>query len=210
MSIKCARRGCEQSSFIYYARQHYCVRHYRVWQMVGSSNTRYGTKISMNLVDQLLNNFIRQHDMCCPTCHVNMVWITQQGQRNQVITIQHWTKDKIGFLCYRCNIRHSQGTLHVPKNKRRCTLCKQVLSTEKFGKDTSRNDGLSYRCQVCARVYNRQSRQIYAQQQHTTDTKIKRTCWYCRVSKPLKEFRKDRTRKHGRSYICGGCKKRQS
>ena len=210
MSQQCSRVNCVDVGVKSHAsgRQRYCEYHSRVLQMVGSSNKRYGTKLTMDQVESLLTQFISENGMTCSACRCSMRLSGQAYGISNTISIQHWEDGSMGFLCCGCNGRHGKGSFDIPVGKRKCLECSKILSLSKFVKDASRNSGHGYRCFECQRQYSCAMSKKYSDIDNSKiDITQLRVCSGCKQDKMLSEFGKDKIRKLGRSYICNICRR---
>lgn len=79
---------------------------------------------------------------------------------------------------------------------KRCSVCKERLSADNFGKDKNSKDGLAYKCKSCRKRYyeeNKESEILRAKKNRRTgEDKLKYDrAWRSRNSTKLREYRKD-------------------
>lgn len=134
--------------------------HYRINQMRQDTKTRLGIAHTVQELEDLV-----PEDMKCPACAADMIWRRskeQKGAWNQ-ITLQHWRDGTIGFLCLRCNVRHSSmaedSYREMPPDHKFCPACQQIKHESEFGLKSSRQvlKRNSY-CKPCNAIRSEQYR----------------------------------------------------
>lgn len=94
----------------------------------------------------------------CPACGIKMNWKRSAGAKTQA-TLQHDRSGDIKIICASCNSRHhhydGDSFYDLPQGKKRCSDCKEVLSTDDFFVDKSTFTGRKSCCKACStkRVY---------------------------------------------------------
>ena len=93
------------------------------------------------------------------------------------------------------------------RTKKRCPTCNDWVPLIKFGKDSSRRDGLTYKCKPClkaAKLYRAAHPVKREVLKHTADGEKK--CSYCDKILPVSAFDKNKSRFDGLSYQCKSCR----
>lgn len=89
------------------------------------------------------------------------------------------------------------------KIRKKCTTCKEWLPLRYFCKWHKGKDGLSFRCKRCAkRLADEYRREVKAISPEPTGVY---TCSRCHITKPVKEFGRDRYRLVGVKSACKAC-----
>lgn len=90
---------------------------------------------------------------------------------------------------------------------RTCWRCREYLPFEAFGIDRSDRFGRSYACRPCASAYTREryKARVEAQREHANPDDDRRICSGCLRELPLSAFRKDLSRRGGRTARCKEC-----
>lgn len=182
----CSKNNCNRiGTRIYCKRRNkiykYCDIHYRFSLMSDSCRQRYKQKISINDIEKMYKKiFGLTNNPLCPSCNKNMIWHTNYGSRNDLITIQHWDKNNIGFLCGCCNTRHgassNKNILNINTHHKWCACCKTVKDKLDFSKNKSNKNGLSDRCKNCCKKDSKI--QTFNKQQKRKNIVIGQ-CLYC-------------------------------
>jgi uncharacterized radical SAM superfamily protein len=92
-------------------------------------------------------------DMRCPHCSVKMVWRTVEGNRGQVVSLQHDHSGRHRLLCQSCNAKHraipNDGFYTLPKDHLYCPGCRSIKHSEYFSVSVKETKGRKSRCKAC-------------------------------------------------------------
>lgn len=156
----CSRRKCSKLSQISHGKGcQYCFKCYRFRRMRDGAKKGNKYQPSWEELEYLFYNTIK--DMQCPICEKKMIWHGLLGTRKNVISLQHNNDDTIQFLCQPCNAGHGSSQLgdkyfDIPKNHKYCSVCKNILSINKFNKDRNSKDKHDHICKQCkSKIYYR-------------------------------------------------------
>ena len=86
--------------------------------------------------------------------------------------------------------------------RKTCTKCFQELDLSSFGPSVANRDGRNPRCNSCLAAYAREWRS--KREMPTTDA-IEKTCYDCKLVKPIEEFRRNKLYHDGRVNQCKPC-----
>lgn len=140
---RCTVTGCMEPKF----RFKFCVMHYRFANM---QSRAYASRKYAPTMKELKG--LVPPGMICPSCDRLMVWSTGTVTSN-LITLQHDRSGTIRLMCMACNSRHSRFEgdefYNLPKDSKRCTLCKAVKPIEHFVKVKTGWLGRGVRCLPC-------------------------------------------------------------
>ncbi len=124
----------------------------RLRRMTYESTRRYGVKHSFSLIERIFERTIGS-EMLCPKCSKKMIYHHTEGNRRDLVTIQHWESGEISFLCLECNSRHGASKnakiLDVPSGQKWCQACSTAKNKSEFYKNQHRTTGLTDYCKSC-------------------------------------------------------------
>jgi len=140
---RCTVRGCVEPKFKF----KYCLMHYRFSNMKSRACASRKYSPAMKELEKLV-----PLGMICPSCDRSMVWSTGTVTSN-LITLQHDRNGTVRLICMACNSRHSRFEgdefYDLPKDSKRCHLCKVVKPLEEFLKVKTGWMGRGVRCLPC-------------------------------------------------------------
>lgn len=109
--------------------------------------------------------------MICPFCKRAMNWLSKEGGRSVVITLQHDRGGSVRLMCHGCNARHyayeGDSFYQLDQTKKMCPRCKVEKPPSEFythGKQRKWMNRTSY-CKPChlekGRAYRDARREAY-------------------------------------------------
>ena len=154
MILKMECKDCgDQIAPIRWVKNH-CSKHFRFRAMRISARSR---RVYVPSLDEL-EDLYDEVGVICPACGITMNWFSN-GNRKQVISLQHDRSGDITFLCQSCNARHVHfpGDEYYDRDRSqdnnsdhvRCTQCLIVKPRAQFYKDMSNRDGIRSDCKAC-------------------------------------------------------------
>ncbi len=133
-----------------------CLIHRRFRQMIGKARVDKKVVPSRKQLDCML---AKLEAMKCPHCQREMQWSRDDKATTQV-TLQHYRSGELGLICLACNTRHQHFDgdefFDVPKDKKRCSVCKIIKETSEFGHHTRYWNGLRSECKPCGAAKKRE------------------------------------------------------
>lgn len=140
---RCTATGCLEPKFKF----KYCLMHYRFANMKSRAYASGKYAPPIKELEKLVSP-----GMICPSCDRSMVWSTGTVTSN-LITLQHDRNGTVRLICMACNSRHSRfegdGFYDLPKDSKRCCICKNVKPLEDFVKVKTGWMGRGTRCLPC-------------------------------------------------------------
>lgn len=89
--------------------------------------------------------------------------------------------------------------------KKPCSVCKELLSPEKFYKDSHSSSGLSHRCKDCSKRKSKEYWDKKPKKQREQLPDGTKRCSKCREVKLMDEFHRTKHKKDGRNSKCKAC-----
>ena len=90
---------------------------------------------------------------------------------------------------------------------KRCSKCLETKPFGLFYKQKDKCDGYASQCKLCRREYDKRRRGVAKQTNAVILTPVcgDKTCYVCKVKKPIEQFHRDRSRRDGYNNCCKVC-----
>ena len=160
---KCSKKNCNNAGTSKVAKHgnktyYYCDKHVRFRRMADKSNKRYGSKLTIQDIEDLYDSIYLNDNPTCFQCGKKMNW-RPDIKRSNIITIQHWENGILGFLCHSCNARHGSSTnpnvFNILLDKKWCPKCRQEKDKGDFTKNKNGTNGLEWKCKECRKIHRK-------------------------------------------------------
>lgn len=137
-----------------------CIKHWRFYQMREGAQRR---GLPIPTFEELEAMTLATNGLICQDCGCQMVWVSSEGERKRVASLQHYRERPMAIVCMTCNSRHGAASmvgdewLNIPKDHKKCPSCSRVLALASFRK-SSQQRWMSRRgmCRSCENEQNRQ------------------------------------------------------